>query len=178
MRQFEHRFFYKISLQPESITNQSRFNPAIPEYIINTKPKGMITMSDNTKYLAIILIAIGILGLLTNSNIISRAYWNTIWPVGIIILGIAVYIYNRGNPHLSAADFIKKIIAGIIVAGTLLIVFLAVFGIVGPILALVAVIVAPLLLLKLGIAVMAVLIPIMVIFAPIILIIWLLSLLF
>ncbi|HHX02624.1 MAG TPA: hypothetical protein GX739_08215 [Firmicutes bacterium] len=132
---------------------------------------------SNTRTLAIILIGIGVLGLLINANILSVYYWNIIWPIGIIFLGVAVYKYLRDNPDLASTDWGEKVLAGLLVAGTMILVFLAIFGIIGPILALIAVIIVPVVLLKLGIVFLAVLIPIAIILAPIILILWLLALL-
>ncbi|HOB09625.1 MAG: hypothetical protein WAP20_01575 [Limnochordia bacterium] len=131
----------------------------------------------DTKYLAVILIVIGVFGLLINSNVLSMVYWNIVWPIGIILLGIAAFVYLRDNPNLTSANLVEKVVGGLVVAGVLMLVFLAVFGIIGPILALVAVIIAAVVLFKLGIAILAVVIPLAVIISPIILIVWLLLLL-
>lgn len=131
----------------------------------------------DTKYLAVILIVIGVFGLLINSNVLSMVYWNIVWPIGIILLGIAAFVYLRDNPNLTSANLVEKVVGGLVVAGVLMLVFLAVFGIIGPILALVAVIIAAVVLFKLGIAILAVVIPLAVIILPIILIVWLLLLL-
>jgi len=131
----------------------------------------------DTKYLAAILIVIGVFGLLINSNVLSMVYWNIVWPIGIILLGIAAFVYLRDNPNLTSANLVEKVVGGLVVAGVLMLVFLAVFGIIGPILALVAVIIAAVVLFKLGIAILAVVIPLAVIISPIILIVWLLLLL-
>jgi hypothetical protein len=136
----------------------------------------MSAMRD-TKYLAVILIVIGVFGLLINSNVLSMVYWNIVWPIGIILLGIAAFVYLRDNPNLTSANLVEKVVGGLVVAGVLMLVFLAVFGIIGPILALVAVIIAAVVLFKLGIAILAVVIPLAVIISPIILIVWLLLLL-
>ena len=131
----------------------------------------------DTKYLAAILIVIGVFGLLINSNVLSMVYWNIVWPIGIILLGIAAFVYLRDNPNLTSANLVEKVVGGLVVAGVLMLVFLAVFGIIGPILALVAVIIAAVVLFKLGIAILAVVIPLAVVISPIILIVWLLLLL-
>jgi len=140
--------------QPKQVqsTVSGRYNT------IKQNSKGMSAMTD-TKYLAGVLIVIGVLGLLINSSVLSIGFWHVIWPVGLILLGIAAFGYLRNNPNLTTANLAEKAVAGLVVAGVLMLVIFAVFGIVGPILALVAVIIAAVVLFKLGIALFVVLLP-------------------
>lgn len=152
------------------------------------------------QYTYILLIAIGILSLLTNLNIlptIPSTYWNIIWPVLIIILGLAIYYFSKKNPndviiswdnfddlHIKIGNWepknpiVRTIIGFLAIIIALTIVGLVIFGFITPILAVVAIIVFLVILVALGITFISVLLPLVILAAPFILIIGLVSLLF
>lgn len=127
------------------------------------------------------------------------SYWNMIWPIGLIVLGIITYLYLKENPEVMDFVLLRKspydasngltswepknpivraLIAIIVTVFTLGIVFFTIFGAVTPILAVVFLIVGGVLFFTLGITFLAVIIPLAIILSPVIFIIWLLSLIF
>lgn len=251
-----HRLFYLSSVsRPIEKPTIAGSKQQRRKYIIKSKDQRRVNKMDNTKYIAAILIVVGVVGLFANLNTtffslsLSRllalgiaglslyqlfvsitkterrdynrfeiivyavislvcltyafrksfliSYWSTIWPIGLIILGIAAYLYLKENPDIMDYVLLRKplfnggntivinnkevknpiarALIGLFVLG---VVFLTIFGVVTPILAIVVIIVGGVLLFTLGVTFLSVIIPIAIILSPIIFIIWLLSLLF
>lgn len=147
---------------------------------------------------SLILIVVATIVLLVNLDLLTipADYWNIIWPILIIGLGIAIYFYIKKYPNdlkISWDKFenteirignwepqnpiVRMIIATLAIIFALTVVGLVIFGLVTPILAIVAVVVVLTLLLAIGATFIATLLPLAIVAAPFILIIWLITLL-
>lgn len=153
--------------------------------------------SKNRNSYVLIGLAFLLICLLLAKKILSGTIFSVLWPVLLIVIGIALFIYLQRNPNAYKSlipstenfdikigewepenPFLKVLIGIPLVIFILTMIGLVMFGILTPVLAVVGIVVGIVLLFALGIAFVSVLIPFAIIAAPIILIIWLITLLF